>query len=70
MSDIVDSASVAIEIHTDAAISRVRSVSFEQGEAGECDLCGYHFSRVVDRVYQGDDVRACGGCRDLFALDK
>lgn len=70
MSDIVDTASETIAIHTDAAVSRVLSAKFEQGDAGDCDLCGYEFSRVVPRTYQGESVKSCGGCRDLFALDK
>ncbi|QIQ60763.1 hypothetical protein [Stenotrophomonas phage BUCT627] len=70
MSDIVDTAAATIEIQTDAAISRVRGATFEVGQPGECDLCGYEFSRVVDRTYNGEPVKSCGGCRDLFALDK
>ncbi len=70
MSDIADTASDSIEIHKDAAVQRILKATFEQGAPGDCDLCGYEFSRVVPRVYQDAPVNSCGGCRDLFALDK
>lgn len=68
MSDIADTAGEAIEVTTNAAISLVLGVKFEQGEKGECDLCGYVFARVVPRVHEGVPVKSCGGCRDMYRL--
>lgn len=40
------------------------AAKIETGHAGECDGCGEHFARVVER--RGGQF--CGGCRDKKGL--
>lgn len=69
MSDIADIAQNSIEVTNNADILKVLGKPFEKGFSGECDFCGYHKERLVNREYDGEIVTACGGCRDEFKLD-
>lgn len=68
MSDIADTASETISLTTDAAISIVLKAKYEEGQPGDCCLCGYTYARVVPRTFEGEPVKSCGGCRDLYRL--
>ena len=59
MIDDVDVANNTLEDYVEREISRVRA-DIPQGVAGECDLCGDWFGRLVGG--------ACVPCRDRFNL--
>ena len=49
-----------IDDHVKEAMRRVAEIP--TGQPGECDFCGYYYSRLI----RG----ACGGCRDRYKLDQ
>lgn len=63
MADECDRSEYFIESRIDdgiaAAMMAARNIP--EGMGGECDFCGYEFSRLVDG--------ACGHCRDKYRLD-
>lgn len=44
--------------------ARRQAAKIEPGEPGSCDICGEYFIRVVRRLFQFEEVLACGRCRD------
>lgn len=70
MVDDLDRASERMEFHTSIAIQNARdkAISFQKGSEGECDLCGEHFSRVIEVENNGERIKACGRCRDKHGI--
>ena len=66
MSDFADNASEITqgELDRNIAAAKAAASNIEAGQAGDCDACGEHFSRVVER--QGGQY--CGKCRDKYNL--
>lgn len=68
--DVRDDEEIASDAYQnicDDAVNRARTKAskIEVGAPGECSFCGSNFPRVVDRVMpDGENVQACGKCRD------
>ena len=43
------------------AAARAKAADIPKGAAGECNYCGEHFERLVNK--------ACGRCRDEYKLN-
>lgn len=70
MTDELDQTSERIEFHTSVAVRNVcdKAKTIPKGQEGDCDLCGEHFSRVVEVEKNDETVLACGRCRDKHGL--
>lgn len=70
MTDELDQTSDRIEFDTSISVRNVcdKAKTFKQGQEGDCDLCGDHFSRVVEVENKGKTILACGRCRDKHGL--
>lgn len=70
MPDELDLTEERMEFDRDIDIKniQVKAQNIEQGEPGECDLCGDTFIRLVLRVFEGKEVKVCGRCRDQNGL--
>ena len=62
MSDFADNAAGIQQDELKRALEKHQSEKpkFIEGDAGECDNCGKHFSRVVNSL--------CGRCRDELGV--
>ena len=62
MADIADQAGDLMDEEESRRVAMIRKKSerMEKGYAGECEYCGYEFSRLVNG--------ACGRCRDEYKL--
>lgn len=70
MVDELDQTSERMEFDTSVAVRNVcdKAVTFQKGEEGDCDLCGEHFSRVIEVEKNGETIKACGRCRDRHGI--
>ena len=70
MVDELDQTSERIDFDTSIAVRNVcqKACSIQKGFEGDCDLCGEHFSRVIEVENKGEIVRACGRCRDKHGI--
>ena len=60
--DTVDTASEYEQKERDNQIAAAiaSAAKFDPGEAGDCELCGHYFARIVEG--------ACARCRDKYGL--
>lgn len=70
MADELDAAEERMEFDRQVGIRNVqaKAAQFDKGKPGECFLCGEYFERVVQVEKDGEQVDACGGCRDKHGL--
>lgn len=70
MVDELDQTSDRIEFDTSIAVRNVceRANAFKTGQKGDCNLCGEHFSRVIEVEKNGQTILSCGRCRDKHGL--
>lgn len=70
MADELDQTSDRIEFDTSIAVRNVceQAHTFKAGQEGDCDLCGEHFSRVIEVEKNGETILSCGRCRDKHGL--
>ena len=63
MADSADLADKNFAVERDIALQQIsdQAQNIPVGNAGDCDLCGEWFSRLVNG--------ACGRCRDKYGLD-
>lgn len=70
MSDEIDETNDRVIFDTSISVQNVCDAAkkFTQGKEGDCDLCGDHFSRVIEVDKNGETVQSCGRCRDKYGL--
>lgn len=71
MTDELDQTAERIEFDTSILVKNVcdKASTFNVGQEGDCDLCGEHFSRVIEVKLHDSTILACGRCRDRHRLD-
>lgn len=70
MADEIDLTSDRIEfdVSVSAKLISEKAKEFDKGQPGECFLCGEEFSRVILVEKDGQQILACGGCRDRYGI--
>lgn len=70
MADDVDITNDRINFDVQVDIINIceQAKKFDTGSAGDCDLCGETYSRLVTTTKDDELVRACGKCRDKHGL--
>lgn len=70
MADEVDQTSDRIDFDTEISIRNTcqQAKKIPVGQPGDCELCGEYFDRVVLVEKGGENILACGRCRDKHRI--
>lgn len=72
MADVADKSVDTFEMHLQGCLAdhqaKMERMPKPRECEGYCEFCGNWFTRLVVREYKGEDVAACGGCRDKYKI--
>lgn len=70
MTDEFDQANERLEFEASVEVANVcnKLKDFVEGQAGDCELCGEFFERVIRVRWGRGIVLSCGRCRDKYRI--